>query len=183
MDDSSTKEYTPVSGQDLFNAPKFRYLRKRETFLKMFRNGKIWGKHGSKQRVIALQEMINYIRETNALGETDSEVKMDALVQNIHLIYKGEVLPHLPDKLRRNVVAGSRENENYEDKLDKILDALEEEKEASLRVFELHESWRINDYENYDKQEAIGNYVRQEVTSKVKAKRNNAHKMKEAAFD
>ena len=129
MDDSSTKEYTPVSGQDLFNAPRLQYLRKRETFLKTFINGKIWGKHGSKQRVIALQEMINYIRETNALGEADSEVKMDALVQNIHLIYEGKVLPHLPDKLRRNVIAGSRENENYEDKLDKILDALEEEKE------------------------------------------------------
>ena len=49
---------------DPFDTPIFQYYKLREDFLKQFRKQKIWGKKASKKIILALNGLLEYIKET-----------------------------------------------------------------------------------------------------------------------
>ena len=129
MDDEPSK--------DLFDTPILRYYKVRETFLKEFRNKKVWGKCGSRQRVIALQGLITYIKVTSKFRETWAKgLCRDIEADNIHLFTQYNQLPDLPNRLREKLFNTAYHIEDYDEGIARVIDMLEGEKSVSLSFIE-----------------------------------------------
>ena len=131
---------------DPFDVPIFRYFNLREAFLNQFRYRNIWGFPCSKKRILALNGLLDYIKETTKLGETHPEIKKEVVNDNINLFTECDALPDFPEKTREKLFLDSYDLE-YEDKLAKIVDMLEKEKESSLKLFKLYEQSRLTKFE------------------------------------
>ena len=126
---------------DPFDTPIFRYYKLREAFLKQYRSRKIWGKEPSKQRILALNGLLEYIKETKKLGETHSEIKDEVVYDNLHLFIRREsnVLPNFPMKLWMKLTKKLDDVKGHEEMLATIVEQLEKQKEKQIKCFEVDE--------------------------------------------
>ena len=53
----------------LFDTPFLQYLHAKEIYLKQFRSYEAWGKNISRERIIALDSLLNYMKENVKLAD------------------------------------------------------------------------------------------------------------------
>ena len=136
--------------QKLFDTPLLQYVNVRDNFLKKFRNSHIWGKLGSKKRVIALDGFIKYYRETmDLVAKYPDELDIQVIIDNKNLVYNKTVLPQMPWKLRQEFVLAAPDSSG-EEQLDQMFAKVEEEKAFSLMMFEMNELERVHNLKNYE---------------------------------
>ena len=122
-DQMESSVITMDEDQKLFDTPYLNYLRFRANFLKQFRSNQVcWGKFGSKDRVISINRLLNYFKETLAMAaEYPEDLESEILVENKKLVFDMNVLPSLPFHLRRELVEATAGSTCYRDKLDKMI--------------------------------------------------------------
>ena len=137
---------TTANDEDLFDTPCLRYLEIRKKFLWKYWNPENWGQSCTKQRIIAIKDLKNYIKVTDKIfckfSEEDSYWKV--FEDNKDLIFDDDIFPDMPTDLRQRLVEKSLQIEpGYEhfreEKLARIIEVLEEEKEETLGSFKAFE--------------------------------------------
>ena len=90
-----------MAEDDLFNTPFLQFIYMREDFLKQHRNNVVWGKLGSKERILALDGLQKYMRKTMEFAEKHGGSNLeinDVLFDHKNLVFDMNLLPNLPCK-------------------------------------------------------------------------------------
>ena len=176
-----------VSSQELLDTPYLRYLKLRENFLQKYQSKESWGKNGSKQRIIALNDMENYLEVTRNFFDFRPEEQQQHLFwmvfeENMNLVFKDDALPNMPISLRQRLkfkkVPEALVDPNVKKwEVARISKLLCEEKHNTLKMFTTEEQSRVNEYANYS-QKSTTKFAKSEADMN-----NIPHEMSQAAFE
>ena len=124
--------------QKVFDTPLLNYLKKRENFIKQFRH-QVWGKYGTKDRVIAMNKLLRYMNETIEYAEKNPDgLKIDHVLHDTkNLVCDKNVLPSMPWNMRRELILANVDTDDatHRELVDKILEKVEEMKSSSFKLF------------------------------------------------
>ena len=99
-------EDTVGGSDDIFDTPCMRCLKLKTEFLRKARNYKFWGINKSRQRVIALDNIVRYCRQSIELAEWGTELKNDVDMDIESFLLEEQVLP-VPRSVRAKLgIAG-----------------------------------------------------------------------------
>ena len=87
----------------LFDTPMLRYLSTKKTFLEKFMDSSVWGgEFGSREQVMALDSVLEYLENTSELSNQFPELRNSVLSESKNLIMQ-HILP-LPPKLYEHLL-------------------------------------------------------------------------------
>ena len=78
---------------DIFDNPRMQCLKLKTEFLRKARNYKFWGRDKSRQRVIALDTVLRYCRQSTDLTEWGTELRRDVHVDIKNFLLEDHMLP------------------------------------------------------------------------------------------
>ena len=91
---------------DIFDTPRARCLKLKTEFLRKARDYKFWGQDKSRQRVIALDNIARYCRQSIELAEWGTELKNDVDMDIESFLLEEQVQP-VPRSVRAKLgIAG-----------------------------------------------------------------------------
>ena len=90
--------------KNIFDTPTKNYLDTKKTFLKNALRRKFWGANKSKQRVVAVNELLKFYKKSIELTEEcdDHELAHKVLKDIYNLVVKVETLP-MPGSVRKGI--------------------------------------------------------------------------------
>ena len=139
----------------LFNTPRLKYLSLKKRFFSRFLDPKVWGELGSKELVIAISGLLEYLEETMNLADEFPNLLSDVIVDNKNLLL-GRVLP-FPAKLYEQLIGAAFGEEHqlvWQQSprviLTRISSFLVRKKAASLAAYEHQVGLEVEAVENYN---------------------------------
>ena len=136
---------------DPFNTPDLKYLKARENFLQKFLFIENWGLKGSKQRVIALDALVKYLKKTRSIADNYPSLSSEVVRDNLRLI----LLKQLPlpadqlDDAKLHDVAYDGDDDTHDEILKKLEAELVKQRRIALIYFTFAETHRVNCLDNY----------------------------------
>ena len=92
--------------KNVFDTPTKRYLDTKKAFMKNALRRKFWGANKSKQRVVAVNELLNYCKKsielTDECGDSELAHKVLEDINNLVVNVEVETLP-IPGSVRKEV--------------------------------------------------------------------------------
>ena len=85
---------------DIFNSPKIQYLRMKEAFHKKCKTP--WGKYGSEEPVVAVCDLLSYLKMTKEFAEEYPFFENDVIVDNTKFIYQRS--QYMPPERQREII-------------------------------------------------------------------------------
>ena len=92
-------EDTMDKSSDIFDTPRACCLKLKTEFLRRARDYKFWGRDNSRQRVIALDTMLRYCRQSTEVAEWGTELRKDVDTDIESFLLEEHVLP-VPRSIR-----------------------------------------------------------------------------------
>ena len=127
---------------DPFNTPDLKYLKARENFLQKFLFIENWGLKGSKQRVIALDALVKYLKKTRSIADNYPSLSSEVVRDNLRLI----LLKQLPlpadqlDDAKLHDVAYDGDGDTHEEILKKLEAELVKQRRVAVLYFTFAET-------------------------------------------
>ena len=136
------------------DTPRLKYLRMKKEFLGEYLDSKVWGDFGSKEQLMAVTGLLEYLKKTRVLGDEYPHILGDVIVENKELILEN-ILP-LPARLYEQLLVAAAGDNNqliWQQSSSEILAKLQafliRKQRACLLAYEHKFSLEVNNFQNY----------------------------------
>ena len=136
---------------DIFDTPRVRCLQLKTEFLRKARNYKFWGHNKSRQRVIALDNVAMYCRQSIELAEWGIELRNDVHMDIKSFLLEDHVLP-VPRSVREKLGTAGEYAITEAQEVAFMMAELEELRNYALTEFEKEEWSKLEKFNQYSYQ-------------------------------
>ena len=133
---------------DIFDTPRARCLQLKTEFLRKAQDYKFWGFNKSRQRVIALDTMARYCRQSIELAKWGTELRNDVHLDIKSFLLEDHVLP-VPRSLRAKLGAAGEYAMTEAQEVAFMMAELEELSNNALTEFEKEEWSKLEEFNQY----------------------------------
>ena len=167
-----------------FNTPVLKYLAMKKEFLNTFTKCE-WGAFGTKQQVIAVASLLDYLDRTRNLSDQFPQIKEEIILENKKMFIQRII--NIPDKLYEElllaVVEGAQEEYQYiwqqpsSATLDKIQKFLIRQKEGCLALYQC-KMWSEDDLNDFAQAKPPDEAVREDGRKAVNKSKADLRKLR-----
>ena len=147
-------ENTMEEMEDIFDTPRAQCLKLKTDFLRKARDYKFWGRDKSKQRVIALDNLARYCRQSIELAEWGTELRNDVNMDIESFLFGEEQVLPVPRAVRSKLVlaaedAGHGRCISKSQEVSSVMAELEEIRVDALTEYENEEWFETEEFNQY----------------------------------